>query len=175
MATEKFKALAHFIMHECRDNPSRLGSTRLNKALWFADTYAYAKNGKSITGDAYVKRPKGPVPKNILKTEDELRRNGKIAVQEPEFQFDTRKYISLEAPDTQRLTEDELETARIAVRLMCNATTTDISESTHNIVWRAAAMGEEIPLYATLAGNEGVVTDEVIAWANKSVSARDAH
>jgi hypothetical protein len=33
MSTEKFKALVHYIVEECSDNPGRLGATRLNKAL----------------------------------------------------------------------------------------------------------------------------------------------
>ncbi len=174
MATEKFKALAHFIMHECKDNPSRLGATRLNKALWFADSYAYAKNGESITGDEYVKRQNGPVPKHILSTIGELQNTGKVAVQEPLFQYDSRKYISLQEPDTGLLTDDERETAAIAAKIMCEATTTDISESTHDIVWQAAAMGEEIPMYATLAGIEGDITEDVVSWANNSIAARDS-
>ena len=174
MATEKFTALTHFIVHKCRDNPGRLGATRLNKALWFADTYAYAKYGKSITGDSYVKRQNRPVPKNILKTVDALKSAGLIVVQEPEFKYDSRKYISLINPDDGILTAHDKEIAEIAVELMCEATTTDISDSTHDIVWHAAAMGEDIPMYAIFARNEGEVTDDVLAWANGSISLREA-
>lgn len=174
MATEKFKALTHFIVHKCRDNPSRLGATRLNKALWFADTYAYAKYGNSITGDSYVKRQNGPVPKHILRTVEELKSDGSIIVQEPEFQYDARKFISLVAPNDDVLSAEDKEIAGIAVDLMCEASTTDISESTHDIVWHAAAMGEEIPMYAIFASNEGEVTGEVIDWANQSIANREA-
>tara|TARA_R110000824_G_scaffold999_13_gene5630 strand:+ start:1887 stop:2414 length:528 start_codon:yes stop_codon:yes gene_type:complete len=175
MATEKFKALAHFIMHQCRDSPERLGATRLNKALWFADTYEYLKSGRSITGDEYVKRQNGPVPKHILKTVDQLKADGSIVVQEPEFEYDSRKFVSMRAPNEGVLTDAEQRTAEIAVELMCKKTTTEISDATHDIVWHAAAMGEEIPMFATLAGVEGEVTDDVLSWANQSISARDAY
>ena len=72
MSRDKFKALVHFVVHECRDNPVRLGSVRLNKVLWFVDMLAYQANGVSITGEKYVKRERGSVPMRILATLREL-------------------------------------------------------------------------------------------------------
>ena len=167
---KKLKALTHFIVHKCRNNPSRLRATRLNKALWFADTYAYAKYGRSITGDSYVKRQNGPVPKNILKTVDALKSGEMIVVQEPDFKYDSRKYISLVTPDDIILNDDDKEIAEIAVNLMCNTRITELSNSNHDIVWHAAAMGEEIPIYAILASHEGEITNKVINWATSSIS-----
>jgi hypothetical protein len=37
MATEKFKAMVHYIVAAC-DDPQRLGAVRLNKICWFTDT-----------------------------------------------------------------------------------------------------------------------------------------
>ena len=71
MAPEKFKALVLYVIAKCGD-PARLGATRLNKILWFSDSFAYRINGVSITGEAYVKRQWGPVPKHILATIREL-------------------------------------------------------------------------------------------------------
>jgi len=174
MATDKFKALTHFIVHECGDNPGRLGATRLNKALWNADVTAFKTTGKSITGDGYMKRQNGPVPKHILATIKSLKDDGSIIVQEPLYQYDPRKYISLTKPKDSALTDEEKDIARSAVNLVCGMSTTTVSELTHDIIWESAAMGEEIPLYATLASRQGEITGAVLDWANSSIVSRSA-
>lgn len=173
MATEKFKALTHFIMHECADNPSRLGATRLNKALWHADVLAYRATGMSVTGDKYVKRQNGPVPAEILATIRELASENKILVQEPEAQYDPRKFISLEKPDTSSLSENEMEIARFAISHVCSKTTTEVSNETHDIIWDAAKIGEPIPMEAMLAGASGEITADVADWALAAIESRN--
>lgn len=173
MATEKFKALAHFIMHECGDNPGRLGATRLNKALWHTDVLAYRATGQSVTGDRYVKRQNGPVPAEILATINELSEEGKIMVREPQHQYDPRKYISLDDPDTSTLSESDIDLARFAIRHVCSKTTTAVSDETHDVIWDAAKIGEHIPMCATLAGRSGEITESVAEWALSVIENED--
>lgn len=170
MATEKFKALVHFIVHECRDHPGRLGATRLNKALWYTDVIFYKMNGSSLTGESYVKRARGPVPAHILATIRELKDEGRILVQEPEFQYDVRKFISLSTPNAEPLSDDERNLAKSILDTVCGYTANGISDLTHDVIWDAATEGEEIPLYATLASEMGEVTDEVRKWAGSVAS-----
>ena len=174
MATTKFKALAHFIVHECRDNPGRLGAVRLNKALWKTDVASFKACGQTVTGDGYVKRDKGPVPKHILATIRELQTDGAIVVQEPEFKYDTRRFIALTAPDEKALTAYEKLVARAAIDAVCGMSANAVSEETHDVVWEAAAIGEEIPIRATLASRAGEITSGVLDWAEQSISAREA-
>lgn len=171
MATKKFEALTHLIVHECRDDPARLGSTRLNKALWFADMVTYKQTGKSLTGDKYVKRQHGPVPKHILRTIDKLKDKGLMAVTEPKFAFEPRQYLSLGAPDTTALSAFEVNVGKVAAEIVCKRTAAAVSDETHDIVWESARLGEEIPIQATLAASPGEVTPEVIRWANASIKA----
>ncbi|KQU87539.1 hypothetical protein ASD12_08485 [Mesorhizobium sp. Root102] len=165
MATAKFKALVHFIVHECREHPGRLGAIRLNKALWYTDVMSYKMNGVSVTGESYVKRKKGPVPAQILATLRELKNEGKILIQEPEFLYDARKFISLANPSVETLSEDDRILAKSILDSVCGVTANAISEMTHDVIWDAAAEGEEIPLYATLASELGEVTEDVKSWA----------
>lgn len=169
MATEKFKTLVHFMVHECRERPGRLGAVRLNKALWFADVLAYKMNGVSMTGETYVKREKGPVPAHILSTLRELQGERKILIQEPEYLYDARKFISLVPPTAGLLSDDERAMSASVLEAVCGRTTNEIIDMTHNIIWDAATMGEVIPLFATLAANEGEITEAVLDWANDHV------
>jgi len=170
MATTKFKALTHFIIKECEDDPSRLGATRLNKALWHTDVLSYRSTGASVTNDSYVKRQKGPVPSEILVTIRELEKSQSIHVSHPQFQFDPRRYTSLSDPDTTSLSEYDMELARHVVRYLCGKTTTAISDETHDSVWKAAKDGEPIPLQATLVGRNGAITEEVSDWALEALN-----
>ena len=98
-ATSKLKDLVHYIVHECRDRPGRLGAERLNEVLWCADVGSFKELGEPISGETYVKLRHGPAPRRIGEALDELRDEGKIAVQEPSGQYDTRKFVSMIEPD----------------------------------------------------------------------------
>lgn len=166
MATEKFKALVHFMVHECVNNPGRLGAVRLNKALWFTDVISYKSNGTSVTGEKYVKRQRGPVPARILSTLEELVAEDKIIIREPEFQYDSRKFLALARPDPSVLSESERDLAATVLETVCGHSANDISELSHDIIWESAAEGEEIPLYATLAADKGEISEDVRLWAD---------
>lgn len=165
MATEKFKALVHFIVHECADYPAKLGATRLNKALWYTDVISYKLNRVTVTGETYVKRRRGPVPAQILATIRELREEGKLLIQEPEHQYDPRKFISLVSPEAENLSDDEREMAKSVLDAVCGFTANEISEMTHDIIWEAASEGETIPLCATLVSEVGEVSAAARDWA----------
>ncbi|MFD2578876.1 Panacea domain-containing protein [Novosphingobium colocasiae] len=74
--------------------PTRVawGAIRLNKILWFADCHAFRENGVSITGDTYLKRKFGPVPKHVLAALRDLEGEGKVVVRE--VPYSTRKNVS---------------------------------------------------------------------------------
>lgn len=170
MATDKFKALVHFVVHECRESPARLGAIRLNKTLWYTDVAAYQASGASVTSETYVKRRMGPVPAHILPVIRDLAEEGKILVQEPEGQYDSRKFISLVEPHPGVLSDDERSLAKHVLSVVLGYTANGISEATHDIIWEAAEDGEEIPMYATLASDLGEITDEVRDWATGILS-----
>ena len=169
MSGPKFKELVHFMIHECRDNPMRLGSVRLNKALWFADMLAYQKAGTSLSGAHYVKRQRGPVPRAILATLRDLERDGSIYIEEPAFQYAPRMYVSRTPPEIDHLSREECSFARDILNAVCEYSASDISEATHEEIWEAAEEGEEIPLYATLASGRGEITDAVRTWADACI------
>ena len=165
----RFEALVHFLVHECREDPSRLGSVRLNKALWFTDMYAYQLYGESVTGEKYIKRQMGPVPKTILATLRELEHDGKIDIREPATRYEPRQYKSLREPDVSLIPERDRKLAKEILEFVCKFAANVISESTHEEVWESAAEGEEIPLFATIVTGRGVITEEVKQWAHSVV------
>ncbi len=56
------QALVFFLTH-C--NNIHLGITKLNKLFYYLDFISYRDQGKSVTGETYVRLPKGPVAKTL--------------------------------------------------------------------------------------------------------------
>lgn len=172
MATDKFKAMVHVIVASCHD-PYKLGATRLNKICWYSDSSAFRALGAAITGEVYVKRPKGPVPYNILKAMRSLEEEGKIAVKESVHPvYKTRLFYSLEEPRTDMFSGVESSIIHDVARAICeNHTANSISELSHDQIWAAATDGEQIPMFATLVADAGEVTPEVAEWADSVLKA----
>jgi hypothetical protein len=171
MASPKFKALVHQIVASC-DDPRSLGATKLNKICWYADTIAYRLHGRSITGETYVKRKHGPVPKSILPAIRELEVDGKIGVREHEYLpgKKVRLFKPLLDPDRKALTDDEHEILDYVIDAVCNHHTAgSISQLSHDAIWDAANEGEEIPMAATLVALPVQLTERASEWGRKLV------
>lgn len=167
MKKEKFKDLVHHVIHEADRKRLALGAVRLNKVLWFADMFTYHETGKSMTGERYVKRDRGPVPKTILRTLEALQNEGKVSVFEPEFDFDIRRFTSNAPPSGSSLSDREKRMVDRLLDAVCDRSANEISDLTHGTSWRLTAQGEEIPLYATFADREGEITKQDRKWAEE--------
>ncbi|MDE0254302.1 MAG: Panacea domain-containing protein [Rhodospirillaceae bacterium] len=168
MSTKKYEALVHYIIHECRDHPERLGAIRLNKALWFSDVIAYQTEGSSITGETYLKRRLGPAPRHILPMLRDLQKDGAIVIKEPEFIYESREFYSMRSPPSEVLSEYERRLARAVLDGLLGRTANAVSEMSHDIIWDAADDDEEIPVFATLVSQPGRVTPDMIEWAREA-------
>jgi hypothetical protein len=173
-SNDKLKTLVHYICHKC-PNPSKLGATKLNKILWFADSIAYKQTGRSISDCEYKKMPRGPVPKSINSVLDELQSSGKLSVEMHKvYSFSQKRFECLSEPeDMSMFSDDDLEFVDQLIAEICNGHTAEsISEMSHGIVWNAAGMGEDIPLYAVLAEQEGHLNQDDIKWADNVIRQR---
>jgi hypothetical protein len=167
---EKLKALVHYVVAKCED-PNILGSIKLNKVLWMSDLWAYVRWGQPITGEHYVKQQFGPVASTVGIMR-ELQAEGKIVVRERELPFGHEKtdYIALVRPQDVSATfnADEISLVDEAIDYVCRRhTAMQISDKTHDIIWKLAEIGEEIPYEAMWASRFDAVTKEDVAWAKK--------
>lgn len=167
---EKFKALVHYICYRSLD-PSKLGSTKLNKILWFSDVMHFVRFGGPITGEKYVKQQFGPVPRHVCGVVDELEEEHKLVVREPEFDGDCRMLIASEEPDISGFTPEQISLVDRLVETVCNHHTAgSISNLTHDRIWELAEIGEEIPYEAVLAAELGEVTGADMRWAQEAMA-----
>jgi hypothetical protein len=170
MAHEKLKEALHYVIAR-RDDPARLGAIRLNKIMLFSDRLAYRMNGTTITADSYVKRRLGPAPKNVLAAIGELAAEGKVVVREMPSPGNKvmRHYIPMMEADVEALSAQDRQILESVTRVICdNFSANEISDATHDQVWEAAEIGEEIPLFTTFA-RRGEITADVRKWATDAV------
>ncbi|MDH4248011.1 MAG: Panacea domain-containing protein [Deltaproteobacteria bacterium] len=166
---KKYIEMVHYVINKCK-NPSNLGATKLNKILWFSDTFAYRSIGVSISGCAYEKRQHGPVPRGVVSVLDQLVKKQKIAVKEPDTKYAPREFVSLSPPDTAVFSDDEREILDIVIdEITENHTAKSISDLSHDAIWNAANIGEEIPLFAVFAVAEEEPSDKDFARAMRVV------
>lgn len=160
MDENKYKTVVHYIINSCI-NPFKLGSIKLNKILFFSDADMYLKNKTSITGDEYIKRQFGPVPKHILDILGSLEKEKKIAISKEENNSYNRTiYLSLQNVDISNLKAEEIDVISYNRDVICNDfTAKEISNITHNEILDMADIGETIPLYAIYANKLGEIDE----------------
>jgi hypothetical protein len=170
MASQKFVDLVHYICWRCED-PRQLGATKLHKIAWYIDTYIYRRDGQSLTGETYVKRQFGPTARAMLPTLAQLSAEGKIEERQRVSEYDPQEFHSLREPDKSRFSDEDLRIIDAVIRDVCaKFSATSISEYSHDQVWEAAEIGEELPLYTVLSGTAGEITNEDMAWADSVIS-----
>lgn len=160
----KFKALVHYVCW--KTDPTKFGSTKLNKACWLADFTNYYRTGQAITDASYIKRQFGPVPRAILSTIRELEADGSLIVSEKLYYGKPqRQFRALTIPDMANFTAQEKELIDTVAKYVSeNHTAASISELSHDHVWKAASDGEEMP-YFTIFANPVPVSATVREWA----------
>ncbi len=171
MNRDKFKALVHYICDKASD-PSVLGSIKLNKVLWYSDSIMYLISGRSMTGESYLKRQHGPVPRHIVGVIENLVAEGKIARGRVDhFGYYKNEYIAIADSSVELFGADEIKLVDAAFEHVCkNHTAKSISEETHGVIWQLAEMGEEIPLATAFAADVGEIDETDIAWGRETLA-----
>lgn len=168
----KFKALVHYVCQKAED-PSCLGAVKLNKVLWYADSIFFKLHGHSITGETYVKRQFGPVPRDIAGALEELVEAGKIARGRVDhFGHVKSEFVAVQEADVSMFSGPEIQIVDEAFEHVCiNNTAKSVSDETHGLIWHIARMGEPIPLSTVFASEVGEVDEEDLAWARGEIVA----
>lgn len=163
---EKLKNLVHYICHKC-NGTGKLGATKLNKVLWYCDVFSYITYGAPITNEQYKKQQFGPVPSHIMGVLNELVGDGKLKIEKtPYYGYMKKEYFSLQEADISGFTAPEISLVDDVIGFVCDEhTASSISAKTHDHIWEAAEIGEEIPLSSMFLGVLGEVNEADIQWA----------
>jgi len=138
--------IVHYVI--ARVDPSRLGATKLNKVLWFADIEHYRRYGCSLTGlQEYVRLPAGPVPRPIDHVLLRLKATGKVAERPVKvYQRVRREFVHLREPDVSSFEAREVDLLNEVMDAVCQHSANFVSEATHDALWEELENGESMPV-----------------------------
>ena len=171
-AMVKFKLLVHYICSSCQDDLSRLGATKLNKILWYAEIEHFFRTGEPLTGVKYVKLQHGPAPACMPHVIAELERDKVLLVRDvPYYGQEKKEYITLKVPEgiDGFFTATDISALERQINVICEKhTAKSISQKSHDKAWELAEMGEDLPFYTALA-IPGEFTKSDLEWLDERV------
>lgn len=123
------------------------GAIKLNKILFYADFLHYAKHGKSITGQDYMKLNQGPAPRRLLPIRKRLEAAGELVVREIPYRTKRQERpIALRTADLTGFNGEEIAIVDAVVTLFWGMSAKRVSDLSHRFVgWKAAEYKETIP------------------------------
>jgi len=149
----------------------QLGAVKLNKILYYSDMISFAQTGKSITGATYVKRERGPVPKEVVEAINNLKTAGRLNTREVSiFDKKRREFDALDEPKFSVFQHDDLRLINDMIGFVCGYNAREISDISHTVVWEAADLGEELPYQSFLLSWLGDVDESDMQLAQEIIA-----
>lgn len=160
-STKKFKELILYISWKSETDES-FGAIKLNKILFFADFMAYARYGKSISGQEYQKLLHGPAPRRLVPVRRELEESGDLAIRIHNFFGQSqKKTFALRMAELGLFSPDEIALVDEVIEECQKWNGKDVSDVSHNFVgWRVVGKGETIPYKTALIGSRALTDGE---------------
>lgn len=119
---------------------------KLCKTLYFADQKHLSLYGRSITGDAYIKMPYGPVPSNVDDILKAVRGDSFFASSveaEPLkrlFTFENKYFVrALTEPDMDELSETDIDCLNKALELCRDMSFNELTRYSHGLAWNSTS------------------------------------
>nr|EDZ38351.1 MAG: Hypothetical protein CGL2_05939002 [Leptospirillum sp. Group II '5-way CG'] len=162
----ELEKVIHYICWKAQD-PGVLRATKLNKILWYSDIFNYLSSGKSITGTKYIKHQYGPVPKEIDKAISNLKKEGVLVIRQGSyFGYPKKEFVALKKPDISGFKPEHIDLIDEVFNVICyDHTAKSISLESHDVIWKTALMGEEIPYETVFASEMGEIDESDVEWA----------
>jgi len=122
------------------------GVTKLNKILWWSDTWAFGLHGRPITGCPYVRLPQGPVPDGIDELREQMRQRGDIAITQEDHYGRTRhKVIALRRADLRQFSGEEIAIVNAVIEQQSDRNARSVSRRSHGKMWEALPHQSRMP------------------------------
>jgi hypothetical protein len=167
----RLTTIVHYVI--ARTEPSELGYTKLNKALWYADLEHYRRHGESLTGLAHYDRmPQGPMSKEISLAVRRLKRSGQVAERPVKvIDYTRRELISIKEPDISVFTAEQIDILNQVMAVVRKYTAAEVSDSTHrDPLWKEQTNGGRMKVGAGSVVSKPL-SHEQLDWALKQLQA----
>lgn len=161
--SQKFKELILYFSQRGIDEGLVIGSTKLNKLLFFADMKSYVELGTPVTGARYQRLPFGPAARAMLPVRRELIETGEAEFEEREPDDLNDVLVPLRKPNLALFTPDELRVASEVFEEMRRFNAKAISDYSHlrSAGWRVMDDREDIPYEAAFVSTDPAPSEAI--------------
>ncbi|GEM_PF-6373061 len=146
-----------------------INRTALNKLLFFADLYSYIINDrKTLSGEDYLKKPYGPVPRNISVARRTLLDHSLLEEKKHIHSFFYEYGYLAKGVDAEKLQEkikatDEKNILDATYKALSNETASSLSEASHAFEpWKSAENWGDV-----LDFNKAIGDQNLLTWMKK--------
>ena len=145
--SRKFKELMLYFSKRGLDEGLVIGSTKLNKLLFFTDFRAFAELGSPVTGATYQKLQWGPAARQLLPMRDEMLRDGEVRFRDRSDDDLNDVLVPISAPDISALSDDERRIADEVFEELRPYNATASSDYSHLKAagWKVVDIRDDIP------------------------------
>lgn len=167
----KLKALVHYVCRKMSSEPEKLGKTKLNKILWYAEGRSFVSSGQQITDESFKKDRYGPVSIHLDDIIKELTKDGLLYVTTSDhYGLDKFVFVAKGDPDTSLFSQRELSWIDSVANEICyDHTAKSASDKSHDEIWQMAADHESLPIEVMLVARLAPITSEDLAWAREEI------
>lgn len=162
---KKFENVLLYILERCAGKPN-VGETVLYKLLYFSDFNYYELYEEQLTGAAYRRLPRGPVPYKIDNIIGDMLGAHKLKVLKTEyFGYPQKRYIPLIKADLTTFKASEKEVIDNVMDQLSDMSAKGIAEYSHNdLPWKATKEGQvidyELAFYRSVPYSQRMYHDE---------------
>jgi Protein of unknown function (DUF4065) len=154
--SRKFKEMILYFSKRGQDAGLVIGSTKLNKLLFFSDFTAYWSLGEPISGARYQKLERGPAARELLPMQDDMLAHEEVRWKEKQENELDDVLIPISEPNPSVFSKDELAVMdRVFEELRpFNAEATSDYSHLRSAGWNVVDEREDIPYESAFVSTE---------------------
>ena len=170
---DRLRELILYIAEKLEDDPN-FDRTKLAKIIYFSDMESYRMHRRPVSGSAFDRMAYGPLPKNFLKTLDELKEEGRIDEIEREyFDYTQKRIVVRSGTSGDMFSEAELGVVDGNIQKFRDWNAIGLSERSHGVAWRLTEEGNPIPYEYALYSDEPLTEEETLRAQELALKYRD--
>jgi hypothetical protein len=152
----KFKEMVLYFSKRGQDEGLVIGSTKLNKLLFFSDFRAYWKLGQPISGARYQKLERGPAARQFVPMQDRMLADGEVRWKPKQENEWDDVLLPVSTPNTDLFATDELAVMDEVFEELrpFNATATSDYSHLRSAGWQVVELHDDIPYESAFASTE---------------------
>lgn len=170
---ERLRELILYIADKLQSDPN-YGRTKLAKVLYFLDFRSYKLYGRPVSGSAYIRLQRGPVPNDYNLVLSEMEQNGLVKVHSKDFHnYVQKRPVALRKADLGSFSAQEIEVVNQVISELIHLNASELSERTHGTAWRLSEGQHYIPYEYALFSDEPLTEEELARAKELALQYRD--